>query len=45
MARRKRRQFTDESKADAVRLCKQGGRSITQVAKDLVLTEGRCASG
>ena len=40
MARRKRRQFTDEFKADAVRLCRQGGRSITQVAKDLDLTEG-----
>lgn len=39
MARRKRRHFTDEFKADAVRLCKQGDRSIAQVAKDLDLTE------
>jgi hypothetical protein len=28
MAKRKRRVFTDEFKADAVRLCKAGGRSI-----------------
>src|SRR5262245_8350101 len=39
MAKRKRRFFTAEFKADAVRLCKAGGRSISQVAKDLDLTE------
>jgi transposase len=39
MARRKRRAFTPAFKADAVRLCKTGDRSITQVAKDLDLTE------
>jgi transposase len=39
MARRKRRNFTDAFKADAVRLYAQGGRSIAQVAADLDLTE------
>ena len=37
--RRVRRAFTAEFKAEAVRLCKVGDRSITQVAKDLDLTE------
>lgn len=39
MAKRKRRQFTAEFKADAVRLCRAGDRSIGQVAKDLDLGE------
>jgi len=39
MAKRKRRQFTDQFKADSVKLCKAGGRSIRQVAKDLDLTD------
>ncbi|HEX7479013.1 MAG TPA: transposase, partial [Polyangiales bacterium] len=39
MARRKRRKFTAEFKADAVRLCKAGGQSIVQVADNLDLTE------
>ena len=39
MARRKRRKFTDEFKADAVKLCAARGRSVTQVASDLDLTE------
>jgi transposase-like protein len=39
MARRKRRQFTTEFKADAVRLCTAGGQSIRDVAKNLDLTE------
>jgi len=39
MAKRKRRKFTAEFKADAVRLCRAGGKSIPQVAKDLDLTE------
>jgi transposase-like protein len=38
-ARRPRRTFTPEQKADAVRLCRSGGRTIAQVAKDLDLTE------
>jgi transposase len=39
MAKRKRRTFTDQFKADAVKLCEAGGRSIAQVAVDLDLTE------
>jgi transposase-like protein len=39
MAKRKRRSFNPEFKMEAVRLCKAGGRSIKQVAKDLDLTE------
>jgi transposase-like protein len=39
MTKRKKRQFTAEFKADAVRLVRAGGRSIGQVAKDLDLTE------
>lgn len=37
--RRKRRAFTPEFKAEAVRLCRVGDRSVPQVAKDLDLTE------
>ena len=40
MERRKRRSFTKEFKAETVRLCKVGDRTIAQVAKDLDLTEG-----
>ena len=36
---RKRRSFTAEFKAEAVRLCKVGDRTVRQVAKDLDLTE------
>jgi transposase len=39
MTRRKRRAFTPEFKAEAVRLAQAGDRSIPQVAKDLDLTE------
>jgi len=39
MAKRKRRSFSPDFKAEAVRLCKLGDRNITQVAKDLDLTE------
>lgn len=38
MSKRKRRKFTPEQKADAVRLVRQVG-SIGQVARDLDLTE------
>ena len=38
-ATRKRRSFTPEFKAEAVRLCKVGDRTVRQVAKDLDLTE------
>lgn len=37
--RRKRRNFTPEFKAEAVRICKVGDRTVGQVAKDLELTE------
>ena len=37
--RRPRRIFTPEFKAEAVRLCKVGDRTVTQVAVDLDLTE------
>jgi len=37
--RRKRRAFTPEFKAEAVRLCRVGDRTIRQVAGDLDLTE------
>lgn len=39
MAKRRRRKFDAVFKADAVRLCRVGDRSIAQVAKDLDLTE------
>ncbi len=38
-AKRKRRAFTPEFKAETVRLCKVGDRTIRQVATDLDLTE------
>ncbi len=37
---RKRRSFSAEFKAEAVRLCKVGDRSIGQVSRDFDLTEG-----
>ena len=37
--RRPRREFTPEFKAEAVRLCKVGDRTIKQVAIDLDLTD------
>jgi transposase len=37
--RRARRSFTPDFKAEAVRLCRVGDRSVPQVAKDLDLTE------
>ena len=39
MEKRKRRKFTRDFKEEAVRLCKEGERSIGQVAKDLDLSE------
>jgi transposase len=39
MAKRKRRSFDKEFKAEAVRLCKVGDRSVREVARDLDLTE------
>ena len=39
MERRKRRSFNAEFKAEAVRLVREGGKSVSQVAKDLDLTD------
>lgn len=39
MGRRHRRSFSPEFKAEAVRLCKLGDRTIGKVAQDLDLTE------
>jgi transposase len=39
MSKRKRRKFTAQFKAEAVRLCGVGDRTIGQVATDLDLTE------
>jgi len=39
MERRKRRSFTPEFRAEAVRLVREGSKSRPQVAKDLNLTE------
>ncbi len=39
MAKRKRRTFTPEFKAEAVRLCRVGDRTVREVAKNLDLTE------
>ncbi len=39
MARRKRRVFTAEFKADAVRLVTAGGKTVAQVSKQFDLTE------
>ena len=39
MERRKRRSFTEEFKAEAVRLVREGAKSLPQLAQDLDLTE------
>ena len=39
MSQRRRRRVTAEFKQEAVRLCKQGGRSLGQVAQELDLAE------
>ena len=39
MAKRKRRKFSPQFKAETVRLCETGDRTVSQVAKDLDLTE------
>jgi len=41
--KRKRREFTTEFKAEVVRLCKMGERSVEQIATDLDLTRS-CVS-
>jgi transposase len=39
MTKRKRRKFTNEFKRDTVRLVREGGKGIAEVARDLDLTE------
>lgn len=39
MAKRQRRKYTDEYKAEAVRLVRESSLPVTQVARDLDLTE------
>jgi transposase len=39
MGRRKRRQFTEEFKAEVVRLVRQEGKAVAAVARELDLTE------
>ena len=39
MERRKRRSFTPEFRAEAVRLAREGSKSLPQVANDIDLTE------
>ena len=39
MAKRKRRRFTKEFKSETVRLIREGGKTIRQVAQNLDLTE------
>ena len=39
MAKRKRRAFTNEFKAEAVRLVRESGKSVPTVARELDLTE------
>ena len=39
MARKKRRKFTPEFKAEIVELCQRGDRTVGQVARDFDLTE------
>ncbi|HMJ54013.1 MAG TPA: transposase [Polyangiaceae bacterium] len=43
MAKRKRRKFTAEFKADAVRLCTTGGKTIGEVTKQFDLARDRAA--
>ena len=45
MAKRKRRAFTTEFKAGAVRLVRESGRSVPTVARELDLTETALRSG
>jgi transposase len=39
MSRRSRRRFTDEFKAETVKLIRESGRSVASVARELDLTE------
>ena len=39
MTKRKRRQFTDEFKEDTVRLIRESGKTVAEIARDLDLSE------
>ena len=39
MTKRKRRQFTDEFKKDTVRLIRESGKTVAEIARDLDLSE------
>ena len=39
MTKRKRRQFTDELKKDTVRLIRESGKTVAEIARDLDLSE------
>jgi len=45
MAKRKRRAFTKEFKAQAVRIVRESGKSVAAVARELDLTERRSGAG
>jgi transposase-like protein len=45
MAIRKRQKYTPEFKADAVRLCKAGGKSVAEVGRQLGVTEKSLREG
>ena len=45
MARRERRKFTDEYKAEVVALVRSSGKGITAICRDLDLTETAVANG
>ncbi|WP_146157933.1 transposase, partial [Enhygromyxa salina] len=40
MPRKKRRTFTPQQKAEAVKICQRSSKPISQVARDLDLPEG-----
>jgi transposase-like protein len=39
MTKRKRRQFTDEFKKDTIRLIRESGKTVAEIARDLDLSE------
>jgi len=45
MGKRHRRRFTDEFKAETVKLIRESGRTVGSVARELDLTETAVATG
>jgi transposase len=45
MTRKLRRLFTDDQKAEAVRIVNQSGKLVSQVAKEMGLTESALRNG